>query len=167
MTNLVGPKETSGRWTVGKVAYDTEEAAQAAAKVLQDHGHGSPFVVPQEVPKFPTPWRADDGGYVYDANGVQVADTIFMGTAGFADDLARLIADAVNEKYGEESPDDEPKPGDRVRVVECCPGNTKAGCTSLVGETGILKTMSDIKRVPYYVQFDDEWYETVHKVAKV
>lgn len=101
MTNLVGPKETSVRWTVGKVAYDTEEAAQAAAKVLQDHGHGSPFVVPQEVPKFPTPWRVEnESGDIYDANGAQVAETLFFGTSGHFDELAQLIVDAVNEKYG-------------------------------------------------------------------
>ena len=96
MTRLVGPRETTGQWAVGDVTYDTEEAARAAARVLQDHGHGSPLVVPRDTPKFPTPWRTENGD-VLDANGVRVFSAAF----DIPGDLARLIADAVNEKYGD------------------------------------------------------------------
>lgn len=106
MTNLVGAVSDSVRFQLRGaeipytgVTYTTRAAAEEAASVFRDHLIDAE-VVPVDNPKFPTPWRADDGGYVYDANGVRVAVTVLMDTAGFAGDLARLIVEAVNEKYG-------------------------------------------------------------------
>lgn len=52
------------------------------------------------TPKFPTPWVAE-GRIVQDKNGQTITEVYAVATSWQQDkDLAKIIVDAVNEKYG-------------------------------------------------------------------